>query len=261
MHSFSDLFLDKIKELKQSHTPFVIVTLSSIKGSAPQNLGAKIIITLSDIAFGTIGGGKIESHCINVARDLLNSSDNDYAKSYKWNLQKDIGMTCGGEVAMLFEISKPLAKWNIVIFGAGHVSQALTRILLTLDCKLTVIDNRQEWLNLLPNDDKLTTILNPLMEEEVKSLAENSYVALMTMGHAKDVPILAQALKNRKFPFIGVIGSKSKKNAIHTELKSLGVSPDQLQSLKCPIGLDIGSNSPSEIAISITAQLLQLRGK
>jgi len=249
-------FFEKYSELKQNKTKMIVVTLTNAKGSAPQDIGARMIVGEQGLLFGTVGGGKIEHHCLEVAKAMLGTSRKKEA--HRWNLQKDIGMTCGGEVSFLFENESTQDLWNIVVFGAGHVSQSLTRVLLNLDCQLTVIDNREEWLDKLPEHNKLTKILNTSMEKEVSSLPENSFVALMTMGHTKDVPILIEALK-KNFPYLGVIGSKSKRNAMEKELLELGHSKEVCKKFICPIGEPIGSNDPYEIAISITAQFLKYR--
>ncbi len=259
MENSLDSFCQKFLELVDQGESLVVVTLTSLRGSAPQNIGAKIIVGHTGILFGTVGGGKIENHCLKEATRILNLKTYTENLSYTWNLQKDIGMTCGGEVSFLFESFNQTSRWNIAIFGAGHISQELTKTLLTLDCHLTVIDNRKEWLAKLPTHPRLKTIHNEKMEESVSTLEDNTYVALMTMGHAKDVPILYEALSKRDFPYLGVIGSIPKRNTMEKELRELGLSDEKIKSFICPLGEDIGTNALAEIAISITAQLLRYR--
>jgi xanthine dehydrogenase accessory factor len=259
MENNLDNFTLRFQEISNQNTDFVTVTLTNVKGSAPQDLGARMIFNENGILYGTVGGGKIEAHCMEVCKQLLTQKNTEKVVSHTWNLQRDIGMTCGGEVSLLFEIHRTDHNWNVVIFGAGHVSQALTRVLLNLDCHITVIDNRREWLDKLPKSSNLKTIFNAEMKNEVAKLPANSYVALMTMGHAKDVPVLFEALQSRDFPYLGVIGSLQKRNRMESELIKMGIEKESLSKMICPIGEDLGSNSPSEIAISIAAQLLKLR--
>lgn len=247
----------KTLELLNQNSDFVTVTLTSVKGSAPQNLGAKMIVYKDDILFGTVGGGKVEAHCIKVAKEILDTSDNQL--SFTWNLQKDIGMTCGGEVSFLFEKHICSQLWNIAIFGAGHVSQALTRLLINLNCKLTVVDTRKEWLDKLPHDPKLTKIHTDNPAEVLKKLEVNTFVILMTKGHSSDVPVLEEALRTYQFPYLGVIGSKSKRNVMEKELLSLGLPNERAREFICPIGDDFGTNDPFEISHSIIAQLIRER--
>lgn len=260
MESNFSLFCEEFLKLTASHVPLVVVTQVSNRGSAPQDAGARMIIGGNgEILFGTIGGGKIEAHCIKVADEYLSSNEHVDNQSFTWNLQKDIGMTCGGEVTMFFEIHKPQNRWEVAIFGAGHISQELVRVLLRLDCHLTVADQREEWLVKLPESKRLKKICTPDLAAVVDSLADNTFVASMTMGHASDVPVLVRALTVRNFPFVGVIGSVAKRNRIEKDLSEMGVTDGRLKEFFCPMGEDFGMNAPAEIALSIAAQLLRTR--
>jgi xanthine dehydrogenase accessory factor len=252
-------YFDRAVELKDNKQAFVTVSITGLKGSAPQDLGAKMIVTDSGLDFGTVGGGKVEAHCIKYAQELI--STDKLAASETWNLQRDIGMTCGGEVSFFFEVSRAENPWEIAVFGAGHISQELCRLLIKLDCHVTVIDNRREWLDKLPEHKNLFKIHNVEMKEVLKDLSPNTYVAMMTMGHAYDVPILNEALSKHNFPYLAVIGSKSKRNRMEAELKEMGLTENRIKNFICPIGEDFGSNHPVEIAVSITGQLLRFRDK
>lgn len=250
------MIFDDLKLLEENGTSFVLITIYNIRGSAPQDLGAKCIVTLDGLYSGTIGGGKIEAHAINYAQELLKNSTPNVV-SETWNLQKDIGMTCGGEVSFIFEKFK-FDSWPIVIFGAGHVSQELTRLLLKLKCQLTVVDPRPEWIGKLPSETK--SICTGDVEEFIKNCHEDTYFICMTKGHASDVPKLKLIAKyHTNTPYVGVIGSHAKGNTIKKELREFGISEGFINKLLVPIGLEIGNNDPSEIAISICAQLLQTR--
>jgi len=172
-------------------------------------------------------------------------------------LQTDLGMTCGGVVRLFFE-PFGVSRWPIAVFGAGHVAQALLRTLLPLDCTLTCFDTRAEWLDKLPDEPRLRRVLSPDLASEVTPLPENAFVVLMTMGHATDLPIL-RALLPRLFPYIGVIGSKTKGAALRRTLSQEGFSSQACGRFFCPIGLPFGNNDAAEIAISIAAQMLQRR--
>lgn len=242
-------------KLREERKSFCLVTLVNIQGSAPQDLGAKMIVTPSGLYWGTVGGGKVELAAIEKCKTLLNQKKSTPVLE-KWNLQTDIGMSCGGVVEMLFE-PQPSSAWPVVIFGAGHVAQALTRILKNLDCDLVCIDSREEWLDKLDIKNKLH---HPHPEELVKTLDPKSFFISMTMGHSFDVPILLEISKHApSAPYVGVIGSEIKGKKIKSELKELGVSENFIKNLKVPLGLPIGSNHPYEIAISISAELLQMR--
>lgn len=248
-------FWQKCSELEKQGTSFVIATLLSVRGEAPQDPGAKAIITSKGLYYGTVGGGKVEARAIKDAQEILRSHEKIAPIRVVWNLQKDIGMTCGGEVNFLFE-HFPSSNWPIVIFGAGHVAQALTRTLSNLNCQITCIDDREDWLERLSIKGRY----HPKPSELVKELDPKSFFLCMTQGHAKDVPVLVEIFKH--FPdcvYVGVIGSKTKGISIKRELKKHDVSDEFLKKLRVPIGLPIGNNDPFEISISVVAELLQVR--
>jgi xanthine dehydrogenase accessory factor len=259
------IFCEAFRKLSSQSLPIVVVTLVGTRGHAPQDVGARMIIGQDGILFGTVGGGKIEKRCIDTALEYLNGKPaTDRTGLFTWNLQRDIGMSCGGEVTVFFEAHLPAHDWNVVVFGAGHVSQQLTRLLLKLNCKLTVIDHRQEWLDRLPKVNRYQKVLTQSMPnqitDQIAGLPTNAYVVIMTMGHATDYPILLAALRSgKKFPYLGVIGSPVKRIKINSELKAEGLSPEQIQSFQCPMGEPWGNNSPPEIAISIISQLIRTR--
>jgi xanthine dehydrogenase accessory factor len=253
----NELFLDHIQKLRETGKTAVVVTMVHARGSTPQEVGARIIVGSEGLLFGTVGGGKVEEKCIATAKAMLQTEDNH--QFFDWNLQKDVGMTCGGVVGFYFEKILPRAQWKIAVFGAGHVAQELVRLLVKLDCDITCADPRMDWLNKLPEHYRLTKILTDDMKEVVKSLSPKTFITSMTMGHAYDLPILIEAMENFEFPYIGVIGSESKARILKNDLKKAGIDEEKIARLFCPIGEDFGNNSPSEIAISITAQLLRHR--
>ncbi len=251
-------FLQTARELEESGVAFVVVTMVSARGHAPQDPGAKAIVTADGIHWGTVGGGKVEARAIVHARQMIEGKTSN-PELIVWNLQRDIGMTCGGEVTYLFEHhSRP--SWKIAVFGAGHVAQALVRALEPLECSVICVDARKEWVDRLPSSTKLQALCEPDPRAIVEKLSEDTSFVVMTQGHATDVPILEAIFG--KFPnarYVGVIGSDVKALKIKSELRARGVTEELVARLRTPIGLPIGSNHPAEIAISIVAELLQVR--
>jgi xanthine dehydrogenase accessory factor len=249
-------YVSKFKELTDQNKPYVVVTLLSTIGSAPQDPGAKMIVTNDGLYFGTVGGGKVEAKAIAKSIELINGQESVNFQFIEWNLQKDVGMTCGGVVSLSFELSKTSA-WEVVIFGAGHISQELIPLMMKLKCELTCIDGRKEWLDKLPVGPHLKKIHSLNLPAEIDQLHDNSFVVLMTMGHSTDSPIMIEKFKKKKnFPFFGIIGSQSKRNALEKDLRENNLAQHS-QDFVCPIGLEIGDNSPIEIAFSIAAQLIE----
>jgi xanthine dehydrogenase accessory factor len=186
----------------------------------------------------------------------------ELCRACTWNLQRDVGMTCGGEMAFLFEKVAAAPPWHVVLFGAGHVSQALVPILATLACRVDVFDTRADWLSRFAPVHSVKTHCVAAFEQGVDHLTDRSFVIAITRGHSSDRPVLREAL--RRFPglpFLGVIGSASKRAVLLRELREDGIAEPLLEKIICPLGLPIGTNDPAEIAISITAQLLQIRGR
>jgi xanthine dehydrogenase accessory factor len=251
-------FFDALNDLVAAHVPFVSVTVVDTLGSTPQDRGAKMLVTSEGRVFGTVGGGKVEVRAIAEAQTLLTDGTQPQTKFVQWSLEKDIGMTCGGIVRVYFEAFN-VTRWNIVVFGAGHVANAVVDLLLRLDCRITCIDPRQEWLDRLPSSPKLTKVLAPDMPAEVAKIPEGSFVLLMTMGHTTDRPILIEILRTRTFPYLGAIGSNSKAKRLKQDVRDAGLPEELTKAFLCPVGLDIGSNHPQEIAVSVVAQMLGMR--
>lgn len=253
--------IQRYLELTGAGTPFISVTMVEAIGSTPQDAGSKMLVTADGLYHGTIGGGRVESKAIDHAVSMLNDKREKPTRTdfVEWNLRKDVGMTCGGTVKLYFETVNHRA-WRIVIFGAGHVTQALTQLLTTLPCRVTCIDPRADWLAKLPDTPSVEAILTDDPPGCVASLPDDAFVICMTRGHKTDLPVLVEIFKtNRVFPYLGVIGSKSKAAVLRRELTEAGIPEDQ-QVFHCPMGLSVGSNHPGEIAVSITAQLLEARG-
>ncbi len=253
----SKTMLERIHELQNKGESFVVATLVKTKGSAPQEIGAKILVGTEGYLDGTIGGGKVEERVIAHAKAMLKTNQSfDYAD---WNLQTDIKMTCGGVVSFFFELVQRKPTWEIAIFGAGHVAQEVVRVLVKLECSITCVDPREDWLDKLPEHHKLTKIQAESMKDVVERLSPHTFIASMTMGHAFDVPILIAAMERDVFPYIGVIGSDQKAAVIRSDLKKHGISDEWIKKLHCPIGEPFGNNTPAEIALSIAAQLIKYR--
>ncbi len=253
-------FFEALNELAASGEPFVSVTVVDTLGSTPQDRGSKMLVTPAGRVHGTVGGGKIEARCIDEARQLLADPSAPKTRFYQWSLNKDIGMTCGGVVRVYFEAFN-VTRWNIVVFGAGHVAQALIDTLVKLDCRITCIDPRPEWLARIAESPKLTKVQSADMPAEVAKIPDGSFVVLMSMGHTTDKPVLLEILRTRTFPYLGVIGSDAKAKRLRQDIAEAGLPEEKQRAFFCPVGLEIGSDSPQEIAISVAAQMLQERDR
>lgn len=250
-------FVERLAELSASGKPFVSVTLVDAIGSTPQDTGSKMLVDAGGLVFGTVGGGRVETQAIGLAQEML--AGGPPSQLVEWNLQRDVGMTCGGVVKLFFEAYNARA-WRVVVFGAGHVAQALVRVLAELECRVECIDPRPEWLDRLPSGGALTKHCLPAPEDFVEQLTSDDFVVCMTMGHKTDRPILEAIFKKGLTPaYLGVIGSAAKRKVLVRELKEAGVAADRVEKFLCPVGLSIGTNHPGDIAVSIAAQLIEAR--
>jgi xanthine dehydrogenase accessory factor len=177
-----------------------------------------------------------------------------------WNLQTEIGMTCGGEVKFFFEVCR-CNDWTISLFGAGHIAQVLVPLLLQMNCRVTCLDQRQDWLDRMLDHPRLTKVCRQDLEASVKELDPSSFFVLMTQGHATDLPVLVEVLRQIDPPYVGVLGSLQKAKILRRDLKEMGLGDEKIASFFCPMGLPIGNNTPPEIAISISSQLIQERDR
>jgi xanthine dehydrogenase accessory factor len=252
-------FIEKLAELSKGGAPFVSVTMVDAVGSTPQDAGTKMLVDATGLVFGTVGGGRVENQAIEFAERMLVERDSPVTQLVEWNLQRDVGMTCGGVVKLYFEAYNHRA-WRIVVFGAGHVAQALIRCLLEMECHVVCVDPRHDWLIRLPQSGKLTRVETDDMPAHVAKITDDDFVVCMTMGHRTDRPILEEIFRLGRQPaYLGVIGSMAKRKVLLRELAEAGIEPTVAEQFRCPIGLQIGQNQPGEIAISVAAELIEVR--
>ena len=220
-----------------------------------------MLVTASGLHCGTVGGGLVEVKALQFSQEFLKQNElSGQTKFIQWNLNRDIGMSCGGSVKLYFERFNT-TPWQIMIYGAGHVAQALIPLLLNLDCKLTCYDTRREWLDKLPESTNLYKVLVENFEDYIDETSAKAFVLIMTHGHRSDFYVVQKFIEKSEQPFIGVIGSRSKAATLKKELKKEGFNQKQIEKIFCPLGFSLGGNHPQEIALSIAAQLLYERDK
>jgi xanthine dehydrogenase accessory factor len=253
-------FIQILCDLHQRNIAFCTVTIVDKRGSIPQVVGARAVFTDQGRIAGTVGGGRLELQCLTTAAELLSAPQIERTRLRTWNLRKDIGMTCAGEVTLFFEVHRPDFDWQIVVFGAGHVSQTLCRLLVELDCRVTCVDPRLDWLDRLPTHPRLTRRLVENYVDGVGEIPDRATVIIMTKGHSFDVPILCGIETSGKpLSYLGAIGSTSKAAVLRRDLREAGASAEFVDTVICPMGDKIGNNTPAEISFGIIAQILRQR--
>ena len=265
-------WVDELQRLRESRTPAVIVTLAMVRGHAPRNGGAKLVVS-PDAVFGTVGGGNLEATAIDRARAMLTDGVAEpelltLTLSDKTTTEYGV-QCCGGEVTMLLEPVRAVAC--VAIFGVGHVGLELARILARQELELELVDARAEMLDPvrvgIPGvsgvfaDAVAAVRLHhaPVPESVIADLPAGAHVLVMTHDHVEDLAIVDQALRRDDLGSIGLIGSASKWARFRGKLAELGQTDDDLARVTTPIGIpEVSGKAPAAIAVSVAARTLQL---
>lgn len=255
---------DKLNEFRASGKDAIIVTVTDKEGMGPCDVGKKMIVSEDNEAFGTIGGGGIEYYAREKCKTLLKERKS-LSEKYILNdkdvvPEKDVvklNMACGGTATLFYEFIGP--KQYVYIFGAGHCGAALSRLLKKLDFYVTVIDSRKDVIDTLDEsvDKKVTIDFAQYIEEY--GLKENSYVVVSTPSHMHDFDVLDKILEKKiSLKYFGMLCSK-KKILDYLEIAYKKHGKDiNLENMYSPIGLDIGGDSPEEVAVSIAGEILSI---
>lgn len=251
MQSFSQLH----KQIKPGELCAVCVIVE-VKGSAPAPVGTKLLVYRDGSISGTIGGGRLEKA---VITDALNCLRTRKSKLYKHDLLHQHSMCCGGTVYVYIE--PQLENPHLYIFGAGHIGTALASLCGDVGFDVFVIDERKSVLDgiSIPGVNKMnlehTTALQAL------PFNPDTYVCIMTHDHAIDREILRDCIK-REHAYLGMIGSQRKTEVTRKMFLESGfANEEQLNSAEMPMGIDIGAQTPKEIAVSILARLIEVKNK
>ncbi len=248
-----ELALDKIR----AGETVALATIVSARGSTPRATGTKMLIYADGHIEGTIGGGEMERRVVEEARAALREGK---PRLVHYKLQEvDSGdpAVCGGENDIFIDIIR--GKKELLIVGAGHVGQAVAELGAFLDMQVTVFDDRADYAS-VERFPKANEIIVGNVKEELTRypLTQWCYVVIVTRGHELDAEALA-AVINSRAAYIGMIGSRRKTKRVYDELAARGIDRKRFERVHAPIGLDIGAETPEEIAISIMAEIISMR--
>lgn len=274
----------------EAGVPCVVVRVDHIKGSTPREVGARMLVSLPSrgrastaTVQGTIGGGHLEWQAIELAREALRKAPSG-TQPAPWQqtfpLGPTLGQCCGGVVTLAFEPltetlltdwQLPPARFHLELHGAGHVGQAIVRLLADIDCTVRWIDERPdaehddgdtpglpsaEALAALPAH--ITFVETDAADTEVAEAPPGACHLVLTHRHDLDLRIVHAVLRRGDFAFAGLIGSQTKRARFLHRLAEQGVDDGALARLTCPIGLPgLTGKEPAVIAIAVVAQLLQ----
>jgi len=248
--------LTELLEARRSGRPCALATVAATKGSVPRHPGAKMIVYADGSIAGTVGGGKFESLVIAEALDCL-ARNEPLLKT--WPLREDqpdsFGAICGGEVTILIEPQVPVHA--LLIVGGGHCAQAIAKLAAECGFHVTVVEDRDDILAQCTAAHHHLTDPAPSFINS-RDWTKDEAIVIVSRHYDIDRAALAAALQKSGMGYIGMIGSRRKVLQVYDQLKTEGFTPGQLATVYAPLGLDIGADSPAEIAISILAEILQI---
>ena len=272
------------------HADGVLVSVDSVQGSGPREVGAWMAVFPHTLV-NTIGGGHLEFQAITEARALLSRpahvnvpstngnlasapTHEDNALTTRYALGPALGQCCGGVVHLKFErisaADAPTLKQRLLangqplaLFGGGHVGRALVNVLSTLPYNVQWIDSRDEIFPAQLPPNVVCEHSDPV-HAAVADLPSGASVLVMSFSHAEDLDVVAACLKRQRLhgdlKFVGLIGSKTKWATFQHRLEAKGFTAEELAFITCPIGVSgITGKEPEVIAVSVAAELLQQR--
>ena len=255
-------WITAVAALRRDREPGVLVTVLAVRGHAPREAGAKMVVGRSR-CWGSVGGGNLEQSAVLRARELIAAGarepETDTSSLTEHAPARHGVQCCGGEVSLLFEPLLPVPA--VAIFGMGHVGTELARILLRQDVELHLVDSREGYAEGAPTDDAVARVHRHhavVPELALGELPRGSHVLIMTHDHAEDAALCDAALRCGHLGSVGLIGSAAKWRRFEKKLAAEGHAPDALARITTPIGLpDITGKDPATIAVSVAADLVR----
>lgn len=256
-----DIFVEPLQEdflniyqeaarIRQNGGSAILATLVSMEGNFPRGEGSKILIKTSGEKIGSLFGG------VELGKNIL-----DEGEILLKEKRPKVSVFSSEHRKMEVLLEPVFCEPTVYIFGGGHVSEQLAPLVKKVHFKVVVIDDRE----MFANRDRFPEVDEVVVSEFEKcfdqlNVDDSSYIVIVTRGHLYDGFVLEQAIKTNA-RYIGMIGSKKKIITLYQGLKKKGISKEMLSRVHAPIGLDINSETPEEIAVSIVAELIKIRGE
>jgi xanthine dehydrogenase accessory factor len=240
--------------------PCVLVTVASAQGSVPRQAGTKMIVYASGKISGTVGGGKAEAL---IVQDALRCLETGKIELKRYPLREgepdSFGAICGGEITLLIEPQR--SGESIYLFGAGHCAAAIARLARSCELNVFVIEDREDKLNAFEPANQKHLCKSPDDFVSQQSWNAGDAILLVNRNYMLDRDTLKAVLGTSGYGYVGMIGSKRKVLKVYDELRTQGVNSESLSQVHAPLGIDIGADSPEEIAISVMAEVLAVLRK
>jgi xanthine dehydrogenase accessory factor len=252
-----DVF-DELVRLRTLGQKCALATIVEVNGSIPSFQTAKLLVREDGSLVGTIGGGCVEAEVWNAAREVMQTGK---ARNMSFTLGQDAaydnGLICGGQLEVFVECIAPQPA--AILFGGGHISKSLAKVLDLAGFRVSVIDNREAYAN-KERFPEAFEVRAAEYEEVFPTLGvnESTYIVIVTRGHRDDMRVLRWAVTTNA-RYIAMIGSRRKTIGVVKELEKEGIPRAAFDRVFAPMGLEIGAVSPEEIAISVTAEMIAVR--
>jgi xanthine dehydrogenase accessory factor len=256
----NDDLLEELIAARDARKLCAIVTIATTKGSVPRAAGSKMLVYADGNTSGTIGGGKFES----LVREEALAAMREKAPSLKTYPLREgetdsFGAICGGEATVLIEPQG--AREAIYLIGGGHCARAIAKLATDAGFFVSVIEDRDEIVDEMPPGvSRIETSAPEFIRS--REWQSDEAIVMVSRNHEMDREALAAAVEQTGAGYIGMIGSKRKVRMVFDLLRERGVPNESLARVHAPLGLDIGADSPAEIAISALAEIIAvLRGR
>ncbi|MFQ6053234.1 MAG: XdhC family protein [Candidatus Bathyarchaeia archaeon] len=238
----------------------VLCTIVGKRGSGPREVGAKMLVTPEGETFGTIGGGGMERRLVEEALGALRDG-RPRTLTFALGVEPRGGAVavdskCGGEVEILLDVIKPDPR--LIVVGSGHIGKPLAELASRAGFEIIVIDDAETATS--ERFPMATGILSGPFEEELERVEVRplDFVAIVHGETGHELAALRSMIP-RKPAYIGLLGSRHKAAEHRRHLRAEGFSGEEVDAVRAPIGLDIGAETPEEIAVSIVAELIRAR--
>jgi len=249
----------EIAEMRARGESCALCTIVKTHGSTPGKQAMKMLVRADGTFAGTVGGGCLEAEVFEAA---LASLRDERPRTLSFSLNErdypDSGLLCGGQLEIFVE---PITEPRLFVFGGGHVSGALAELARRVGFHVTVGDDRKTFATPEAHP-RAHEVRCASFDELARSIApaREHYVVVATRGHDQDDVVLrALHAAGARPKYLGMIGSRSKKAQVFEKLRAAGVGDDFLATVRTPMGLPIGARTHEEIAVSVVAEMIQVR--